>query len=128
MRLLALRPLLRAATLALCVLVVLGLAASLALRIVGRIRLARAEEAMRRQGLSLDLGSYAPPPVPRGENAAVYFQAGSAATLLNTQDRTLLRSLWRHPSPEWSEEQVRKVRAALDANHGALEMLHRGVT
>ena len=71
------RTLFRALGLTLGMLVLLALAASLALRVYGQRRLTKARSALSQQGVSLDLASYAPPKVPKEENAAAWFQAGA---------------------------------------------------
>jgi hypothetical protein len=108
------------------VLVLLALAGSLALRVYGDRRLARARSALEQQGVSLSLASYELPEVPKEENAAVWFQAGAAAVVLSREDRTLMFASARLPSQEWDDERTQRVRALLAVNHGALETLHRG--
>jgi hypothetical protein len=120
------RTVLRALGLMLGVLVLLALAGSLALRVYGDRRLAKARNALEQQGVSLGLASYDLPEVPKEENAAVWFQAGAAAVVLGKEDRTFMFASARLPGQEWDDERTQKVRALLAVNHGALETLHRG--
>jgi hypothetical protein len=120
------RTVVRALGLILGMLVVITLAAGLALRVYGQRRLAKARSALARQGVSLDLTSYESPRVPEEENAAVWFQAGASVVVLGKGDHTFILASARLPAQEWDDTRTRRVRALLEMNHAALEILHRG--
>jgi hypothetical protein len=119
-----LRSVVRTLALGLAVLVVLGLLASLALRLYGRQRLATARAAFEGQGFSLALDSYELPAVPKGENAAAWLEAGAAAIVWSTEDPGFALSP-PGMSVGGDATRARKLRDLLEANHGAMETLHR---
>ena len=120
-----LRSMARTLALGLAVLVMLGLAASLALRLYGRQRLAAARAAFEGQGFSLALDSYELPAVPRQENAAAWLEAGVAAIVWSADDPGFALGPPGASVGDWDATRLRKLRELLAANHGALEALHR---
>jgi hypothetical protein len=117
---------LRAAALALATLVVIGLAASLILRLYGRQRLAAAQAEFQRQGHSLDLASYELPGVPKEENAAAWLEAGAAAIVWSAEDEKLVFGSSIVRIEEWDATRIDRLRAIVGDAQGALQTLHRG--
>jgi hypothetical protein len=116
---------LRAAGLALATLVVIGLAASLVLRLYGRQRLAAAQAEFQRQGHSLDLASYELPEVPKEENAAAWLEAGAAAIVWGADDEKFAFGSAIVPIEEWDATRIDRLRAIVGVAQGALQTLHR---
>jgi hypothetical protein len=115
----------RAFALGIAVLVVLGLALSLGLRLYGGQRLARAQAGFVAQGLSLDLQSYELPPVPREQNAAAWLEAGAAAIVWSVDDEKAIFASTGEPVEAWDDERMRRLQAIVVMNQGALATLHR---
>jgi hypothetical protein len=120
-----LRSTFRAVGLGLAVLVVLGLAASLALRLYGRERLARAQARFEALGFSLDLKSYELPPIPREQNAGAWLEAGAAGIVWGADDEKVMFSSVAEPVETWDDKRTEKIRTIVAMNRGALETLRR---
>lgn len=118
------RRLVRGLVLVTVVLTVCGLAASLALRVWGAARYRTAAERFEREVGSLDPASYAPPAVPERDNAVTWLRRGVGAVFLDgEEEKGFVGRLEHVPSSAWSEADVERIRALVDRNRPALDLV-----
>jgi len=117
---------LRRIGLAAAALAVIALAAALALRLYSTRRLERAIERFESEAGSLDLATYAPPPVEdRSRNAALWLQAGAQALLLDPEQNRLIERRIGALGEPWTAADAEAF-AALRAEHDpARGLMHR---
>jgi hypothetical protein len=102
------------------------LAATLAIRIYGRHRLAAAEARIGEALAPFTENDIASPNVPDGENAAIPLRAGALALIEFGNDKPLVADLGEKPVSKWTESEKRALASLLEKNAPALELLHRG--
>lgn len=109
------------------VFVVLALAASLVLRLWGAARYREAAARFEREAGSLDPASHAPPNVPERDNAVTWLRRGTAAAIMNDDERGLVNRCAQGGPAVWTGEDEGRYRDIRIRNAPALQLLERGV-
>jgi hypothetical protein len=112
--------------LALAVVVVLG--AMLVLRRQSTRRLERAIARFEAEAGSLDLSTYAPPPVERRENAALWLRAGAGALILDTPQNVLIERRVRALGEPWTPADAESFAALLADHEPARRLIDRAAS
>jgi len=119
---------LRATVLALAVLLVVLLGASLLLKLVGQSRLRRTTAELQSRTGVTTLNAFEKPKLSDDQNAARWLQAGGAALNWSQETKRVIGDASNSDPRGWSAEQVAAVRAVLADSRAALDLLRRGST
>lgn len=121
------RTVVRAAILAVAVLLVLLLAANLVFLRVGNARLREVRAELTARAGVTDLASFERRRIPDDVNAARWLEAGAAALVWSPETKRTIGDATTSPVSAWSPEQAVAVRAALEECRPAFDLLQRAV-
>ncbi|HUC44836.1 MAG TPA: hypothetical protein VMR65_12400 [Candidatus Sulfotelmatobacter sp.] len=116
---------LRRTLLGILLVVIVGLAASLALRMYGAHRFSTAKARFEREAGTLDPAKYGRPDLADEDNAVTWIQAGVGATVLFDGDRGLFGNLNEQSPPDWTPDDRAKLEKILERNAPAIALLDR---